>query len=180
MTTAPWLRDDVVEAARSILGWRVTSTIDGARVVAIIDEVEAYEGEQDPASHAYRGETPRNRVMFGAPGGLYVYRSYGIHWCMNVAVGQVGLARAVLLRGAKIITGQDIAVERRGRADNLANGPGKLTQALGVTGSMDGHRVDEPPLVIDSAGRSPVSVEATPRIGISKAVERPWRFVATF
>lgn len=180
MTAAPWLDEDVIFAARSLLGWRIVSDIDGSQVVAVIDEVEAYAGEEDPASHAYRGRTPRNGVMFGKPGGLYVYRSYGIHWCMNVVVGPPGIARAVLLRGVRLIEGADTAIERRGRSDHLADGPGKLTQALGVTGVMDGHRVDEVPLRIDRRELTPASIVATPRVGISKAVHNPWRFVAQF
>ncbi len=180
MNAAPWRRDDVVAAARDILGWRIVSEIAGKRVVGIIDEVEAYAGELDEASHAYRGQTPRNRVMFGAAGGLYVYRSYGIHWCMNVVVGPPGLARAVLLRGARIVEGTDTVIVRRGRSDHLADGPGKLAAALGVTGEMDGHDVAEPPLRIDRPEKVPTSIEDGPRIGISKATDKPWRFVATF
>lgn len=167
-------------AAKGMLGWRIISDVAGQRVVATINEVEAYAGEQDAASHAHRGETPRNKVMFGAPGGLYVYRSYGIHWCMNVVVGPAGLARAVLLRGALVTDGLSTAMARRGRSDHLADGPGKLTQALGVTGDLDGHEVDKPPLVIDRLAKQPAHIEATPRVGISRAVDKPWRFVAQF
>lgn len=143
-----------------------------------LNEVEAYAGETDPASHAYRGPTPRNGAMFGPAGGLYVYRSYGIHWCMNVVVGPSGTARAVLLRGGEVTAGADIAVERRGRSKNLADGPGKLTQALGVTGDMDGHIMTKRPLRLLPPKRSIAIIKATPRIGISKAVDLPWRFVA--
>lgn len=179
MADAPWLADDVLTAARDLLGWRLVSDIGGKRVVAELNEVEAYAGETDPASHAFRGETARNGSMFGPPGGLYVYRSYGIHWCMNVVVGPPGTARAVLLRGADVVEGLGHAVERRGRLKNVADGPGKLTQALGVTGDMDGHNMTKNPLRLLPPKRSVTHVEATPRIGISKAVDLPWRFVAT-
>lgn len=180
MIVAPWFDDDVIAAARALLGWRIVSDLGGQRAAGILCEVEAYAGEEDPASHAYRGQTPRNEVMFGPAGHLYVYRSYGIHWCMNVVVGAAGQPRAVLLRGAEIVEGHDSVVERRGRSDHLADGPGKLTQALGVTGDLDGHDVSQHPLRIDRRVKVPTSIEATPRIGISKATTRPWRFVARF
>ena len=177
--TAPWLEDDVLVAARSLLGWRIVSDIGGERVAGAITEVEAYAGEDDPASHAFNGRTPRNGVMFGPAGGLYVYRSYGIHWCMNVVLGPEGVALAVLLRGAELDEGVDVALRRRGRSDHLADGPGKLTQALGVTGEHDGHHVDASPLRIVAPIRRATSIEATPRIGISKAIDREWRFVVS-
>lgn len=179
MKLEPWLESDVLTAARGLLGWRLQSRIGDGEVVGEINEVEAYAGETDPASHAYRGETPRNGAMFGKPGSLYVYRSYGIHWCMNVVIGEAGVARAVLLRGARIIEGQAIAEKRRGRTDHLADGPGKLTQALGVSDSENGHLLSQPPLLLTPPTRAVIGVATTPRIGISKAVERPWRFVAT-
>lgn len=174
----PWELDDVEAAARGLLGWRLRSDIDGRTVEVALSEVEAYAGETDAASHAFRGVTPRNRAMFGPGGRLYVYRSYGIHWCMNVVVGSEGRARAVLLRGGEILTGEDVAIKRRGRTSNLADGPGKLTQALGVTGGLDGHDLGSPPLLLLEPIRRPGRIVATPRIGISKEVDRPWRFVA--
>jgi DNA-3-methyladenine glycosylase len=171
------LAEDILEVAGALLGWQLVSDVDGDRVVADVVEVEAYAGETDPASHAFRGRTPRNGSMFGPPGTLYVYRSYGIHWCMNVVGGETGLARAVLLRGAEIVEGVDIAVRRRGRSDHLADGPGKLTQALGVTGALDGHGLSRQPLRLLEPRRSVRSVTTGPRVGISKAADRPWRFV---
>ena len=180
MIRPPWAHSDVTTAAVGLLGWRLRSSLDGREVVVELTEVEAYGGEFDPASHAYRGPTNRNSVMFGPPGFLYVYLSYGIHWCMNVVTGVEGEASAVLLRGAAIVDGRDVVEDRRGRADRLTDGPGKLTQALGVTGDLDGHDLSERPLVLEPAQRrSPLRYAATERIGISKATERLWRFVVS-
>ena len=143
-----------------------------------INETEAYAGELDPASHAFRGPTPRNAAMFGPSGTLYVYRSYGIHWCMNVVVGEVGLAHAVLLRGGEATDGLAIMQERRGRATDLTNGPGKLCQAMGVTGDHNGLDLRTGPIrLVPGPGLGERTVRRTARIGISKATERPWRFV---
>jgi DNA-3-methyladenine glycosylase len=179
VTAPPWFSEDILEVAAALLGWRLISDIDGERVVADVAEVEAYAGETDPASHAFRGRTSRNVAMFGPPGRLYVYRSYGIHWCMNVVAGVPGVARAVLLRGAEIAEGTETALRRRGRSDHLADGPGKLTQALGVTDDMDGHDLREAPLRLVEPQRPVRSATTSPRVGISKATERQWRFVAT-
>lgn len=178
MTPAPWLSEDVLEAAAALLGWQLVSDIDGKRVAADLVEVEAYAGETDPASHAFRGRTARNGSMFGPAGKLYVYRSYGIHWCMNVVVGEPGVACAVLLRGAEIAEGAEVAAARRGRPDHLADGPGKLAQALGVTGTLDGHDLRMAPLRLVGPHRAVERVVTAPRIGISKATDRPWRFIA--
>ena len=179
MSTPPWFEAEVLEAAARMLGWRVVSDIGGIRVIVELNEVEAYAGETDPASHAFRGRTPRNGSMFGPPGTLYVYRSYGIHWCMNVVVGPAGLARAVLLRGGRVTEGAAEVRVRRRRDDHLADGPGKLTQALGVTGDYDGHHMSEAPLRLLAPAGAPGNVITTPRIGISRATKRPWRYVAT-
>lgn len=165
------------EAAPSLLGaMLVTDRADG-RVAIRILEVEAYT-EDDPASHSFRGPTTRNRSMFADPGTLYVYRSYGIHWCANVATGGADRGDAVLLRGGRISEGAEVARRRRGRSDHLADGPGKLCQALGISGEDDG--VDllahgETRLL--PAEPAVTAIRTTPRVGISKAVDRPWRFV---
>ncbi len=151
----------------------------GVRTVVRLTEVEAYGGEADPASHAYRGPTARNASMFGAPGTLYVYRSYGIHWCMNIVTGEPGIGCAVLLRGGEIVEGHESIVARRGRSDHLTDGPGKLTQALGVTGDHDGTDVFTGPVMLRAPHGDPPRWMASPRIGISKAIDRPWRFVTT-
>ncbi len=170
------LSGPVAAAARGLLGRRLTTTIGGDRASVVILEVEAYAGEKDPASHAFGGETPRNGAMFGPPGGLYVYRSYGIHWCMNVVCGPMGTARAVLLRGGMVVEGIDVVDRRRGRSVNLTDGPGKLCQALGVDGSLDGSSLFDGPVTI-SGEPVPGSITASKRIGITKAVDREWRYV---
>lgn len=176
MKLADLLAGPVLDAATGLLGRQLTSTVGGTTASVTLTEVEAYGGEDDPASHAYRGPTPRNEVMFGPPGGLYVYRSYGIHWCMNVVCGAEGSALAVLLRGGLPVAGVESMVARRGRSINLADGPGKLCQALGVRGDHNGTNVFDGPITI-SGEPVPGSIESSPRIGISKGVEREWRFV---
>lgn len=175
----PDLGGPVAEVAARLLGCRLISEVGGRPVEAMLTEVEAYGGGEDPASHAYRGRTTRNASMFEGPGTLYVYRSYGIHWCANVVVGEPGEACAVLLRAATIEAGRSVAVARRGRADHLADGPGKLTQALGIDGEHDGVDLRDGPIRLE-IGDLPSGwvVVSTPRVGISKAVELPWRFVA--
>jgi DNA-3-methyladenine glycosylase len=167
----------VLEVAQRILGWRVRTSFDGIVTEVALTEVEAYAGDEDPASHAYRGRTDRNAAMFGPPGTLYVYRSYGIHWCMNVVVREEGVAHAVLMRGGEVIDGEHAIRRRRGRADQLTNGPGKLSQALGVTGDHNGTSMTTGPVRLIPGELSGGTIVATPRVGISKAVDRPWRFV---
>ena len=163
--------------APRLLGWTFISAIGGVRTALSLTEVEAY-GPDDPASHSFRGRTPRNRSMFEKPGTLYVYRSYGVHWCANVVVGVLGIGAAVLLRAGIPIEGSEQMAKRRGRADHLADGPGKLCQAMGITGADDGLDLLSPRstvrLVPTKARHQPM---ATKRIGISKAADRNWRFV---
>ena len=166
-------------AAPRLLGSTLISESDDGTVAVRIEEVEAYKGADDPASHAYRGRTVRNQSMFEAPGTLYVYRSYGIHWCANSASGPVGTGWGILIRGGEVIEGAVLARRRRGPANGLANGPGKLCQALGISGEDNGLDLLDPSSRIRlEAGAQPDLVMATPRIGLSKAAERPWRFVA--
>jgi DNA-3-methyladenine glycosylase len=177
------LDGDVLDIAPGLLGMRLRSEAGGAVTEVVITEVEAYVGDLDPASHAYRGRTRRNGSMFESPGTLYVYRSYGLHWCLNIVVGPVGVPHAVLVRAGVPSVGEEVMVRRRGRADHLTDGPGKLAPALAITGDHDGTSVlggvRTGPLTL-SAGPGPSGpVLATPRIGISKAVDRPWRFVTT-
>ncbi len=173
------LGGDVLEAARWLLGCVIRTEFDGATTEVRLTEVEAYAGDRDPASHAYRGLTPRNASMFGPPGTLYVYRSYGIHWCMNIVAAGPGVAHAILLRGGEPVAGEATMAQRRGRTDHLTDGPGKLSQALGVDGRHDGTSVatGEVRLIRGGLPRGYV-VETTPRVGISRAADRPWRFVA--
>jgi len=142
----------------------------------MIVETEAYAFD-DPASHAFGGPTRRNATMFGPPGRLYVYRSYGIHWCANVVCGAEGAASAVLLRALQPTHGVDEMRARRGLDDPqlLAAGPGRLTQALGLTGENDGDDLADPPYELTNPPHPPVVVAST-RIGITRAVEQPWRY----
>ena len=130
----------------------------------------------DPASHASTSRTERNEPMFGPAGTLYVYRAYGIHWCVNIVTGGADDPQAVLIRGGIVSKGTTLATTRRGRTDHLADGPGKLCQALGIDGSMSGSLIGSGPVSVALSLRQP-DYETTPRIGISKAMERPWRFV---
>lgn len=170
---------DVVEAAQQLLGWRLSTAFGGETTDIIIVETEAYGGTDDPASHAYRGRTERNAAMYGNPGTLYVYRSYGVHWCANVVAGPDGEASAVLIRGGVPVAGIERMQERRSRMDHLADGPGKVCAALGITGECDGTSLARGPVRL-FRGRPPdgVTIDAGPRIGITRAVDRPWRFVA--
>jgi DNA-3-methyladenine glycosylase len=172
------VRGHALDVAPRLLGARIATKVSGARVEIVINEVEAYCGAEDPASHAYRGETARNAPMFGPPGTIYVYRSYGIHWCVNIVTGEIGEPQAVLIRGGHVVDGIDTVVTRRGRSDHIADGPGKLAQALAIDGSASGSMLstDGIALVVDSEDSPPYAT--TPRIGISQAKDRPWRFVA--
>lgn len=175
---AELLERPVLEVAPHLLGMTIRTRFEGATVAVRLDEVEAYVGAEDPASHAFRGRTARNGSMFGPAGTLYVYRSYGLHWCMNVVTGAENLPHAVLLRGGVVVAGEAVAAARRGRRSHLADGPGKLTQALGVTGDHDGTSLlDGPVLLVPTDPPGDSVVRTAPRIGISKAVEQPWRFV---
>jgi DNA-3-methyladenine glycosylase len=177
-----WLAGRASEIAPRLLGHELRC---GQRSGLIV-EVEAYEGPDDPASHAYRGPTGRNAVMFGPPGRLYVYRSYGIHWCANIVCGPAGTGSALLLRAIEPVAGlQEMWTDRpRARIEtDLGSGPGKLCAALGITGDHDGTdlsdeqgpvRLVAPPDT--NPGRGRPSVVIGPRVGITRAVERPWRF----
>jgi DNA-3-methyladenine glycosylase len=141
-----------------------------------IVEVEAYD-QEDPASHAFRGQTPRNAVMFGPPGYAYVYRSYGIHWCLNFVCDTPGRAEAVLIRALLPEQGLDAMRERRGLEAKraLCSGPGKLCQALAITRDHDGLPLDAPPFELLARRETP-SIATGPRIGITRATELTWRY----
>lgn len=171
LTGASW------EVAPHLVGWRLETRFGGTVTAVALTEVEAYD-QEDPASHSHRGPTPRTEAMFGPPGHLYVYRSYGIHWCMNVVTGPEGHGAAVLLRGGRPVEGIEEMTRRRGRYVNLCDGPGKLTQALGINGHHDQLKLEQDGVVrLLPTGDEPM-VLATPRIGITKATDRQWRFVA--
>ncbi len=175
----PALHGPVPAVARDLLGIRLRSSVDGEVVEGVIVETEAYLGADDPASHAATrgGPTPRNRAMFGPPGRAYVYRSYGIHWCLNVVAGPEGEGGAVLLRGLELVAGFDTAARRRGRRDHPADGPGRLAQALGVTDGLYGHDLAAPPLELLPGWSVPdAAVAVTPRVGIRKAADRLLRY----
>jgi len=163
-------------AAPSLLGATLETRVRSERVVVRLDEVEAYGGGDDPASHAYRSKTPRNAPMFADAGTVYVYRSYGVHWCANIVTGPPGSPSAVLLRGGEVLEGIRAAVTRRGRPDHLADGPGKLCQALGIDGSMSGTVINRGPIYLQLGTPAKEHVVISPRVGISRAVDRPWRF----
>jgi len=183
MTLDELLARPVLDAAHGLLGCRVAA---GA-VTLRLTEVEAYAGlGDDPASHAHRGLTPRNAVMFGPPGFAYVYFTYGMHWCLNVVTGRVGEASAVLLRAGEVVEGLDVARSRRrgARLDrDLARGPARLAQALGVDRSADATPMLDgsgPILLLPPA--APVDAAAIavgPRVGVNGGAERPWRFWLT-
>jgi len=167
------LRGDVHELAPEVIGAELYVDGVGGRIV----EVEAYDHE-DPAAHGYGNRrTPRNASMFLAGGHAYVYRSYGIHWCLNFVTGAEGEANALLIRALEPLEGLDTMRARRGLDDVrlLASGPGRLCQALGITKEHDGLPLDEPPFDLRPR-RAAVDVVVGPRIGITKAVERPWRY----
>lgn len=168
----------VLEVADRLLGKLLVTRLEGVTTSVLICEVEAYGGADDPASHASAGPRPRNRSMFAPAGTLYVYRSYGVHWCANVVTGQQGDGQAVLLRGGIPQRGVETMIARRGRDDHLCDGPGKLTQALGLEGRHDGLALWDNPEVWLETGAPPPGRRLTPRIGISKATGRPWRLVA--
>lgn len=154
----------------------------GTRLAVRLVEVEAYRGSQDPGSHAYRGMTPRNRTMFGPAGHLYVYFSYGAHWCMNVVCGDDGVASAVLLRAGAPVDGLDVMGARRVRARrdrDLCSGPGKLTQALGIDRSFDGTDLVRGALrLVDDGIPPPDPLGVSARVGLSegRGETHPWRF----
>lgn len=187
---------DVLDVAPDLLGRVVRHDTPEGVVAVRLTEVEAYAGEDDPGSHARRGRTPRNAVMFGTPGFCYVYFSYGMHWCLNLVCGPDGRASAVLLRAGEVVAGEDPARARRavrpGRATrapaapdalvrrDLARGPARLTRALGVDGARDGTDACAPDAVLTVLAGTPVDrglVRCGPRTGVAgDGAHHPWRF----
>ncbi len=171
------LERPVLEVAPSLLGCVLVN----GPVAVRLTEVEAYDGADDPGSHAFRGRTARNAVMFGPAGHVYVYFTYGMHWCANLVCGPSGRASAVLLRAGEVVAGVEVARSRRPsarREHELARGPARLASALGLGGGDNGADVCDTaaPLQLQPA-TSPVGRVLTgPRVGLSRAAERPWRF----
>lgn len=169
------LSGPVLEVAPRLLG----ATLRHGEVAVRLTEVEAYDGAGDPGSHAHRGRTARNAVMFGPPGHLYVYFTYGMHHCCNVVCGGDGTASAVLLRGGEVVDGHDLAQDRRGgvRPRDLARGPARLCVALGIDLASNGVDLGSGPVTLslgDTPG--PENVSTGPRVGLRAAADRPWRF----
>jgi DNA-3-methyladenine glycosylase len=191
------------EVAPDLLGCVLWHDSPEGLVAVRLVEVEAYQGAHDPASHAYRGQTARNAVMFGPPGYMYVYFTYGMHFCANLVCQPPGQAEAVLLRAGEVVDGSELAAQRRAsengkalsapatpgngrtaRAVDLARGPARLCQALGIDRRFDGADVCEPgsPLGIgparsaDSDPAGPAVISTGPRVGIRQATDRPWRY----
>ena len=169
-------RRPVLEVARDLLG----AVVVHGDVSVRLTEVEAYAGDVDPASHAFRGRTARNAVMFGPPGHAYVYFTYGMHFCMNLVCGDAGHASAVLLRAGEVVAGLEVARERRGAAADrdLARGPARLTVALGVSRELDGADVtsrSSPLQVLRGSAVEDHLVRTGPRVGVNAAADLPWR-----
>lgn len=177
-----WFAHHALEVAPALVGVLLERTApDGTLLRARITETEAYT-EDDPACHAHRRRTPRNEPLFGPPGHAYVYRTYGIHWCLNVATGPDGEAQGVLVRAAEPLAGLAVLRARRGQRTpdrDLLRGPGRLTQALEVHGEHTGADLcgQDPPLVLRDDGARP-AVARGPRVGVSRAADWPWRFTA--
>jgi DNA-3-methyladenine glycosylase len=171
----------VLTVARALLGCVLRSRIGDAEVRLRISEVEAYAGAADPASHAYRGQRPRNVTMFGPGGHAYVYFTYGMHFCVNLVCGPVGEPSAVLLRAGEIVQGLEVATARRSGvvARDLARGPARLTKALGIGREQDGADVCTADSDLSLYSGHPVpdpAVRTGPRVGVSSAAEVPWRY----
>jgi DNA-3-methyladenine glycosylase len=170
----PDFSQDAQQVARQLIGMTVLVDGVGGRIV----ETEAYD-QQEAASHSFAGLTPRNAALFGPPGTAYVYRSYGIHWCLNFVCREKGHGAGVLIRALEPVAGVDRMQARRGMDELrlLCAGPGRVGQALGVDASFNGLRLDRKPFKLGApAQATPVTVLAGPRIGITKAADVPWRF----
>jgi DNA-3-methyladenine glycosylase len=169
------LQGTVLQVAPRLLG----SVLRRGEVACRVTEVEAYDGAGDPGSHAFRGPTPRNAVMFGPPGHLYVYFTYGMHFCCNVVCGPEGSASAVLLRAGEIVEGVEVARARRTAARHdrdLARGPARLCQSLGIAADANGHDLTAAPLTLTVSDEPGGTVVSGPRVGLRHAADRPWRF----
>jgi DNA-3-methyladenine glycosylase len=171
------LAGPVLEVAPRLLG----ATLRHGEVAVRVTEVEAYDGPNDPGSHAFRGATPRNAVMFGPPGHLYVYFTYGMHFCCNVVCGPEGTPSAVLVRGGEVVEGVELARSRRSgaRDRDLARGPARLCQALAIGRDHNGADLTSGALTLHPAPQPATGVSTGPRVGLRGASDRPWRFWLT-
>ncbi len=168
-----------VEVAKGLLGKRLVRGLEGVELAGIVVEVEAYGGYDDPASHAFRGMTPRNAVMFGDPGHSYVYFTYGNHYCLNVTTEPAGVAGAVLIRALEPTEGIGLMKKYRGTKDisQLTSGPGKLTRAMKVDLGLNGEDlVSSRRLYLTEGKTGRISWDNTSRVGVSRGSERQWRF----
>ena len=172
------LEGDVLDVAPRLLGSVLRHRTEEGTVGIRLTEVEAYDGPRDPGSHAHRGRTARNAVMFGPSGRLYVYFTYGMHHCCNVVVGEEGDPAAVLLRAGEVVEGVDLARSRRTGSDrDLARGPARLCQALAIDLRHNGADLREGALTL-TPGTVPPRIGRGPRVGLRLAADRPWRFWA--
>jgi DNA-3-methyladenine glycosylase len=175
-----WIADlDTEAVARGLLGCLLRSTVQGLTAAGVIVETEAYVGPHDPASHAAApmGRTSRNASMFGPAGQAYVYRSYGIHWCLNVVTEEVGFPAAVLIRALDPVEGIHHMIRRREGRQPLCSGPGRLCEALGVSGALDGHSLRNAPLTLEEGWWVPEEqVRVSGRVGVRRASDWPLRF----
>ena len=176
--TGAELVEDTLALAPALLGSYLVRALDGELLVGRIVETEAYMAEGDPACHAYRGETPRNRVMFGPPGHAYVYKIYGIHHCVNVVTEPAGRGAAVLIRALEPVQGVEAMAERRNGRKDLTNGPGRLCLALGIDGALNGVALTRPGALYLLHSPTPPDepIATSPRIGITQGAELPWRY----
>ena len=171
----PDLFDELAGPAEQVAPLLLGAVIGDDLVAVRIVEVEAYAGHRDPASHAHRGPGARNAVMFGPPGHAYVYFSYGMHWCLNVVCHPEGVGGGILLRAGEVVSGEDVARVRRGGRGDLARGPGRLGQVLAVTAADNGADLRTGRMRLAGADEA-VPVARGPRVGVSRAANRHWRF----
>ncbi len=173
-----FLTGDVVQVAPRLLGCLLVRELDGQQLVCRMVETEAYH-QTDAASHSYKGRTPRTEVMFGPAGHLYVYFTYGMHYCMNIVTGEVGEGSAVLIRAVEPLAGQELmSLNRHGlTGTQLTNGPAKVCQALAIDKTWNGHDMHKAPLILQvQPAIDPQNIVVTTRVGISRDVHRAWRF----
>jgi DNA-3-methyladenine glycosylase len=167
-----------LKVAKELLGKYLVVEKDGNYVSGKIVETEAYIGPNDPASHVYRGTTPRNRIMFGDPGYAYVYFTYGMHHCLNFVTERKGFPAAVLIRALEPMDGIEIMKKRRKVEDlkNLTNGPAKLCQALGIDRTLNGADLCSNTIYVEDRGNKPIKIASSSRMGITEGKDKKWRF----